>query len=279
MKRVLRWLAYGLGGLVTIVVFAALGGFVASEMMIRRTFPKPQVQLAATKDPGAVERGRKIAVVTGCHDCHGDDMSGKLFHDEPMIVRAWGPNLTLAAAKQTDAELARAIRHGVAADGRSLWVMPSDALSRLTDTETADLLAYVRSFPVRGEVQPALQVGPLGRVGLLTGKFNSAPANLAKHGQTSIPHFGPQHAQGRELARNCMECHGLDLKGGFGPDLTIAAAYDAEQFETLLRTGIAPGGRKLGLMTQVSPARFNVLTDQEIAALHGYLKRRAETAS
>lgn len=282
MKRVLRWVGYGLAGLLTVAAFAALGAFAASEVMLRRSYPKNQTPLVAARDEGALARGAKLATVYGCHDCHGADLAGKLFHDEPAIVRIWGPNLTLAAAQQTDAELEGAIRHGVAADGRTLWIMPSDAFARLDDRETADLLAYVRSFPPKGEIQPAKQVGPVGRIGILLGKFGSAPATLQLEAGLSPVDLGPQHAQGRSLTRACVECHGPELAGREvmkSPDLDIAAAYDPADFERLLRTGIATGNRRVGLMSEVAPHRFNAWSDEEIAALHAYLRARAANAA
>jgi cytochrome c553 len=280
MGKMLRWIAYGFAAVATVVVFVGLGGFAASEVMYRRTYAAPvKADFTAARDPAAIARGKRIATVNGCHDCHGETFAGKLFHDEPQIVRAWAPNLTLAAASQTDAQLERAIRHGVAADGRSLWIMPSDAFSELTDRETADLIAYIRTFKTTGLKQPALQVGPVGRVGLVLGKFASAPAMLAADAERYRPDLGPQYAQGRDLARACVECHGKDLKGREitgAPDLAVAAAYAPEDFEHLLRTGEASGGRRLGLMSEIAPVRFNAFSHQEIVALQDYLRARAD---
>lgn len=281
MRRILRGLGVGLAGLLTVCLFVVLGAFAASEMMLRQSYPKVPVTLVANHDAASIARGRRLATIAGCHDCHGADLGGKLFHDEPMLVRAWAPNLSLAAAHQSDADLDRAIRHGVAADGRSLWIMPSDAFSRLSDRESADLIAYIRTFAPHGQPQPALQAGPIGRVAILLGKFHSAPAILAREGDKAAPDVGPAYAQGRQLARACMECHGLDLTGGAAtkaPDLMIAGAYDDADFKRLLRTGVAAGGRKVGLMSEIAPVRFNALSDQEIEALHGYLRARAERA-
>jgi mono/diheme cytochrome c family protein len=279
MKRLLRWAGLGLASLVTVALFALLGAFAASEVMIRRSYPKAPVQTVAATDAGAVERGRRVAVLNGCHDCHGAALEGRLFHDEMPILRAWGPNLTLLAAEQTDAQLDRAIRHGVAGDGRTLWVMPSEAFARLTDREAGDLLAYIRSFPVRGEVQPRLQVGPAGRLGVLLGKFDSAPSMRRAEAEVELPRVGAQHEAGRQLARLCIECHGPDLSGRQilkAPDLTIAASYDLPDFEKLLHTGLAAGDREVGLMSGVSRTRFKALNVEEISALHGYLRARAD---
>ena len=51
----------------------------------------------------------------------------------------------------------------------------------------------------------------------------------------------------------------------------MVPAYSLAQFKTLLSTGIAPGGRKLGLMTEMSVAGLKYLRDDEVAALHAYL--------
>ena len=277
MKRVLKWAGYGLASLAGLLLMTVVGAFAASEAIIRWPVARPATHMVASADAGAVQRGRKIAVVQGCHNCHGARFEGALFHDEPAIVRAWAPNLTLAAAHQSDAELDAAVRHGVAADGRRLWIMPSEAFAHLTDQETSDLVAYLRSFRPAGVTHPAVQVGPIGRLGVLLGKFRSAPQLIAE--ESAVPvELGPRHAGGRALARACVECHGQDLKGDSGvgaPDLTIAASYDRADFERLLRTGVAAGNRKVGLMSEIAPARFNVLSSQEIGELHEYLKARA----
>jgi len=277
MKRGLKWVGYGLAGLAGLVLLTIVGAFGASEAMLRWPAARPAARTIASADGGAIERGRKIAVIEGCHNCHGDRFEGKLFHDEPAIVRAWAPNLSLAAATQSDAQLDGAIRHGVGADGRRLWIMPSEAFAQLTDQETSDLLAYLRTFKAAGVKQPVLQVGPAGRIGLLLGKFQSAPQMVAE-AKAAPMDAGPRHAAGRSLSRTCVECHGQDLRGGGptgAPDLTIAASYDRADFERLLRTGIAAGERKVGLMTEVAPARFSILSSREIGELHEYLKARA----
>lgn len=279
MKRVLKWAGYGLAAVMVFVLFVIAGAFAASEMMIRWPAGGEAVTMISAK-AGSAERGKRIAKLNGCHDCHGEGLEGRLFHDEMPILRAWGPNLTRIAAAQSDAELDRAIRRGVAGDGRRLWVMPSFALSQLSDQDAADLIAYVRSFPVTGDDQPRLQVGHLGRLGVLLGKFDSEAAMLAKAGPPVLPDYGPRHAEGRAIAELCVECHGADLKGVAllkTPDLTMAASYDRADFTRLLHEGVAAGDRKLeGLMGGVARSRFSALTEAEVAALHDYLNVRAE---
>lgn len=277
MKRVVKLAGVALASVVALVVVAVAGAVAASEVMIRWPAKAQASTVVAATDAGAVARGRRVAVLGGCHDCHGDAMEGRLFHDEPGIMKAWGPNLSLAAAEQSDAQLDAAIRQGVAADGRPLWVMPSNAFAHLTDGETADLLAYLRSFKPVGQAQPAIQIGSKARLGVLLGKFNSEPV-MINTTNVDLPDYGARHAVGREMARYCVECHGQTLTGSAflkAPDLNVAAAYEPEDFVKLLRTGVGVGGRDLGLMTAVGKSRFHVMTDAEIGALQDYLKTRA----
>lgn len=279
MNPVLKWAGYGLAGVVGACALAVGGALAVSEAMIRWPVEKPVATLVASTDPGAVARGRKVAKLNGCHDCHGDRLEGRLFHDEMPIIRAWGSNLSLALAEQSDADFDRAVRHGVGADGRRLWIMPSNAFAHLTDREMADLMAYLRTFKPTGEKQPRSQIGHVARIGVLLGQFRSEPDMIRTNGPLKLEDLGPGHAKGREVARACIECHGQTLQGSpflKSPDLSMAASYDPADFEKLMRTGIAAGDRKLGLMTAVGPARFNHLSSDEIAALQDYLKARVQ---
>jgi cytochrome c553 len=278
MKPWVKWTATIGLSLVGAAVVAAGGVYAASEAIRHQQWPKAPVTIEASHEPAAAARGAKLAVVYGCHDCHGADLAGKLFHDEPALARISGANLTLAAAHQSDADLARAIRTGVAADGRSLWVMPSAAFSRLTDAETADVIAYIRTFKPHGPPSRGIEIGPVGRLGVVLRKFKGEPEKL--HDGVADPiDLGSGRAQGRAMTRACAECHGVDLKGEAAtkaPDLAIAASYPLADFKRLMRTGVAAGDRKLPLMSATAVARFSGWSDEEIAALHTYLTARAE---
>jgi hypothetical protein len=64
--------------------------------------------------------------------------------------------------------------------------------------------------------------------------------------------------------------------GDLAPNLSIAGAYDFDQFRTLMRTGKAAGNREVGLMSKVARDDFSHLNDAELRSIHGYLKARAE---
>jgi cytochrome c553 len=278
MRRVVKWLGAGVVALLGVALLGAGGVYAASEMALHKPVKAPA---RITSLPvGSPERGARIATVNGCHECHGAKLEGKVFHVEAGVGTFAGANLS-TLLNRSDADLDQAIRGGVGVDGRALWVMPSQAFARLTDQETADLIAHLRTFKPVAKPIKTIDAGPVGRLGVVLGKFKPAPVLVAEGAGVEMLDAGPAHAQGRALARACIECHGLELEGQAftkAPDLTRAASYDLEEFKRLLRTGIGASDEKLGLMSQTAPARFGDWSDEEMAALHRYLKRRAELA-
>jgi mono/diheme cytochrome c family protein len=149
----------------------------------------------------------------------------------------------------------------------------------MTDAEVADLIAWLRTHPAAGPVQPRESFGPLGRLAILLGQAKPTPAYVTEAKAHPAFDAGPQFARGRHLAMTvCGECHNSDLKGRAGdtPDLLIAASYDLPAFTKLMRTGVPMDGKDKGLMSEVARENFSSFTDADIAALHAYLTARAE---
>ena len=278
MRRALRWLRNGVLGLVTVVLLFLIAAYTRSEWIVRKKHEIPGSPVTVPADSSSVAEGARIAKTRGCIGCHGDNLQGKMFIDNALLARIAAPNLTAAAKEYSDADLERIIRHGVRPDNRSVIAMPSEMFNTLSDDDTGRLLAYIRSIPVTPGQPRKMQPGVLGRIGMAVGQFNPTVANVqrALAANDSFPATESPHARGAYLARtSCTECHGITLKGQGSPDLVVAAGYSREQFATLLKTGVALGGRELPLMSRVARSRFVHFTDDEIAALHDYLKARA----
>jgi cytochrome c553 len=136
----------------------------------------------------------------------------------------------------------------------------------------------MRSRAPTGEDLPRTEFGPIARVGILLGKFLSEPARIAKDRGLAPLDLGSRYTRGRSLSRACIECHGADLSGGDmigAPDLMVAASYQPDEFRRLIREGVAPGGRKLDFMRSVGPERLRDWSDDDVAALHDYLRARS----
>jgi mono/diheme cytochrome c family protein len=280
-RRLLRWLGWTAAALVVLALLAAAGIYVGSERVLRRTYDVALSDIAVPDSPLTTAEGERLARLRGCFGgCHGSRFEGHLFFDQPNVARLVAPSLTKAAARWTNAELARIVRHGVRPNGRSVFGMPSRIFNGLSDSDLGAILAFLRRSPDEGGLDPRLDALALGRVGLLTGQFRPEAA-IINHAARP-PATTPQDplAHGDYLAHTiCTQCHGMDLRGQpdiKSPDLRIVAAYTLEAFTRLLREGVPLDGRNLGLMATTARGRLKLLTDAEIAALHQYLRQAAE---
>lgn len=132
-----------------------------------------------------IEHGRYLVELIGCPACHtpgaligepdfdrwlagssvGIAYSNPMKYDEPGVV--FPSNLTpdpeTGIGSQSDEELAEAIREGRSSHGLGqILVMPWLAYSKLSDNDTAAIVAYLRSLPPIENRVPA-QVPPGSR--------------------------------------------------------------------------------------------------------------------
>lgn len=294
MQRLLKWLSYAALALALPAVAAAAVLHFATERMLGERHPVRAERLVRPSASAVADAPRQARLL-GCLSCHGDGLRGNEMFEGAGLGAIWAPNLPRLARERTDQQLAAAIRQGVAADGRPLLVMPSGLFSRLGDGEVSALIAWIRSLPADAPTTPRTRLSLLGRYTVLNGDMPLQPALVGHYRRLMPPNLGPAHALGRRIAATvCAECHSADLTGGDRPhadfnsriveatpptpDLAVAAAYDLPAFARLLRTGVPPGGRDLGMMAAVARSDFRHFTDGEIAALHAYLQARAAGA-
>jgi mono/diheme cytochrome c family protein len=275
VKRFLKWSAIGLGSLIAVALIAIYG---LSEYQLRRRYDVAAAPITIPTDSATLAHGRHVALTRGCGGCHGQNYAGKVLFDEAMLARIVPPNLTRIVRQYTDAELARAIRHGVRQNGTSVAVMPSSMLYHLSDADLAALIAYLRSIPAAESNLPEPSMRLLARVGLVMGQYHTE-ASAIDHDAPRVPEAvdGDLESRGLYLAKtSCSECHGLNFEGGNGgpsptPALTVVQAYSAEEFSRLMRDGVPRDGRKLRLMGDVARDRFANFSDAEVAAMYAYL--------
>jgi len=284
MTRALRWTGIAVGSLLGLAVLGYAIVYALSERVLRHTYPTPVIALNVPTDPQSIQEGRRLATVHGCvHDCHGKEMEGRVMFDDPKIAHIVAPNLTAAVHRYSDAQLALIIRNGIRPDGRSLIVMPAEAFTALTDSDLGLIIAFLKSLSPLPGPGPNIAMRPLGRLGVALGKFKPAAELISL---TVLPPAATnQEAElGRYLARTvCAECHGTSLQGDVNPeftspDLRVVSAYTPETFARLMRTGVALGGRQLGVMSEQARNNLSQLTDSEISALYSYLHAMPETA-
>ena len=244
--------------------------------------PKPPAMFdgALTKDAAAaVRHGERISWVLGCHGCHGDNLQGKEWDNDPKgYGLLWTSNLTRALPGMSNAQIDALLRKGVHPTRQHMWAMPSEIFQHMSDADLAALIAYLRTIKPTGEVHPEPVLGPKAIAEWKSGKVTPAAEMVRKAEYRLPPDLGAETAQGRYIvSMTCAECHGGQLEGGDTPDLVVAAAYSRAEFEMLMTKGVASGGRKLKnkLMSTVAQSRFSRMTTKERDAVYAYLVARA----
>lgn len=290
MKRALRWAGYGLLGVLGLVVVALSAIYGASEYRMRKSYDVQPAAVAFRADEATIARGRHVATIRGCVDCHGENLGGKLFIESPGVGKLYATNLTRgeggAGSTYTDQDWVRAIRHGVRPTGKPLLFMPSHEFYPLSDEDLGGLIAYIESLPAVNGRQPASSVGPLGRALFLAGQLPLLPAELIDHAAT--PPSAPQPAvtaeYGAYLATGCIGCHGPAYGGGkipgtppdfpaaanLTPHATGLAGWTEEDFFRALREGRRPDGTELDPFMPWQLTKQ--MTDDEIRAIWLYVQ-------
>lgn len=282
MATVGRWIGRILAGLVVLVACALAIAWIVSVRVLGRTYERPAVTLTIPTDSGAIARGEHLARLS-CFGCHGDSLTGTVMFDVPIVARIVSPNVGTMLGRYTDAQLASLMRYGVRPDGTSPLLMPPMGFYHMSDTDLAALIGFLRSLhiPASPTPLPTTRIGPMGRIGLATGQFNTAAMVI----DPTIPRVGADTAsagsrQGEYLARMiCAECHGAALTGGAGgpapaPSLAQAHAYSLAEFTALMHEGQPRDpATKLPNMSEVAKVNLVHLTDEEVGALHAYLQQ------
>lgn len=295
MKRVLKWVGIALAGLVGLLVLASVVLYIIGSNRLNETHEIQLENVAIPTSESAIARGQHLVeALTFCRGCHGDELEGKAFIDEPMMATVYAPNLTSGqggvGATYTDADYVGAIRHGVNQEGRGLMIMHSDAFHNLSEEDLGAVIAYVKSVPPVDKAIPDRRLLPLGRIFVALGFFDSEAiplisAEVIDHGApfAARPEVGATAEYGQYLISItlCAMCHGSELRGGppleegmpAGPGIVAYGApggWSEEQFVTTIRTGVTPSGKELDPEFMPWDIYAN-LTDDELAAMWQYI--------
>lgn len=291
MRKFLKILAIILGTLALIVV--GLGVMIKnrSQAALRQTYAVNVRPVALPSTPAALAHGKHIAETRGCIDCHGKDFAGAKVIEDGAMGRLYGSNLTKGAGSSVanfkDEDWVRAIRHGVGADGRGLFVMPSEEYSKLTDEDLGALIAYLKTVPSVDRERVPTAYGPVSQILLTTAPQKMIAAQVIDHARVAPPVSivkAPTAEYGRYLAAGCVGCHGPNYSGGkieIGPPDWPHAAnltphpesrlskWTEEEFMATIRTAKRPDGT---IVDPVMPRGFAGMDDVELKALWAFLR-------
>jgi cytochrome c553 len=282
MRRLFKGCGFLLVGIVGLVILLIVAAQLVAEARLRRTYDVEAATIVIPDDAASIERGRELVTAGRCRDCHGVNLAGKVSLNEPGIGRVYASNLTSGKGgvgqTYTDADWVRAIRHGVAPDGRSLVVTPAQFYYYLSDEDLGAIVAYLKSLrPVDHEV-PQPSVGPLGRLFLtLFNPQDWLPAEKIDHTAprppTPVPGVTAEYGKYLAQTATCLVCHG---RGGYDPDISAAPGggindWTEEEFLSAMRTGWTPDGHRWD--DSYMPWRStSEMSDDDLRALWRYLQ-------
>ncbi|NJN55818.1 MAG: hypothetical protein HC804_14385 [Anaerolineae bacterium] len=250
MKKILKWVGIVLGGLIGLLVIAVIAMIVSTNNRLTRQYTVAVETISIPTDEASIAIGSRWADIH-CEACHGDDLSGGEFFNDPQLGYVDAPNLTAGkggiGSTYTDEDWVRAIRHGVKGDGTSVFIMPSNDFYYLSDHDLGSIIAYVKTVPpVDNEIRPQ-GLSSMAKILYALGAFGDLLyAETIQHDvRPATPEIGVTVKYGEYLANahGCKSCHGENLAGNqpaepgapFAPNLTPGAALAGWSEEEFLR--------------------------------------------
>lgn len=289
MKKFIR--VVGILMLLSLLVVLSLAGFVwwKSGSKLKQHYTVTLQPTKVPSDAAAVDRGKHLAITRGCTDCHGADLGGQKVMENGAMGTIHGSNITRGQGglppSFSDADFERAIRHGIAPDGRGLFLMPSTDYAFFSEDDMGAIVAYLKSLPPVNRPTVPIALGPVSR-GLLTlGKIKLA-ADEIDHAniKPAVTAPGVTVEYGHYVANSCTGCHGANFSGGKiasgPPDWPPAAnltphesgqlaKWSEADFIKALRDFKRPDGTELH---PAMPRAFGQMHDMELQALWAYFK-------
>lgn len=298
MKRMLRSILF----LLIALVLVAAGVLLYMSHLAEREEP---VTAGAPVDAATqVARGRYLALAGDCAACH-TARGGAAYAGGREIQTPFGsvyssnltPDAQTGMGNWSGDDFWRALHHGKSKDGRLLYpAFPYTNYTKVTRADADAIYAYLKTLaPVnQPNREPALR-SPYNHQLLLAGW-------RALYFRPGV--FAPDAAQSAQWNRgaylvqglgHCSACHTSrdplggtdtksDLAGGlipvlnwYAPALTSGpgsgmAQWDAAQIASLLKAGVSEKGAVYGPMAETVYKSLQYLSDEDMAAMAGYLK-------
>jgi mono/diheme cytochrome c family protein len=288
MKKGLKWIGIVVGGLLGLLVLVIIAANVLAAARMNRQYDVAAQMVPIPSDEASLARGKHLVeVVSTCSGCHGPDLSGTSFLDDPAIGSLAASNLTSGRGGvgtfYTDADWVRALTHGVAPDGRMLLIMPSQNFRHYSDEDLGAMIAYLKSVPPVDREFPDRRLSLMGSTFFGLGFFGQVPAEMIDHAgrRPAAPPSGATVEYGAHLVTvsSCRDCHAENLAGGspapgepWGSNLTPGGnlgSWSEAEFITSIRTGMTPSGR--ALIPNMPWQAYRHMTDEELQAIYRYL--------
>ncbi len=262
---------------------------------------------SARADGPDAKHGEYLFHAGGCEDCHTDTAKkGPLLSGGAKITTPFGtfyppnitPDRTHGIGSWAEADFHKAMRRGISPGGHYYFpVFPYTAFTGITDSDLADLWAYLRTVPPSDRASHPQQVDfPFGWrfLQVFWRWLNFSPGPF--HPNTSRSAEWNRGAYLAEALVHCGECHtprnalgGLDRDmwmagnangpdGTHMPNITPDKAtgigdWSEADIELYLSAGMTPSGDAAGsLMAEVVDKSTSKLSDADRKAIAVYIK-------
>jgi mono/diheme cytochrome c family protein len=291
MRAALKWVGIVVGVILGLLILGILALYGRGQMRLNKKYMIPAQTVAIPADAESLLEGKRIFQYRGCEACHGEQLQGLVYLDNPAMGQVITPNLSTGkggiGAQRTDADMVRSIKHGIRPDGTPLLFMPSTEFYYLSDKDLGNVLAYIRSVPPIDNTMPLSKLSFSGFVVMnITKAITFIPAELIPHNEKPplAPEPGITAEYGEYLSMSCKVCHGLTLSGGeipgfppewpAPPNLTSGKSsrlptWGEEGFIEIMRTGKKHGR---AINSNYMPWKsYRHMTDDELRAVYKYL--------
>jgi len=289
MRKFFKWLAIVFGGFIGILIILVIAFYAFGTYRLNKNYNIEAAAINIPNDQTTIQRGAYIYFYS-CEGCHGTNLAGKLFFEDPAIGSIPSSNLTSGfggiGSTYSDDDYVRAIRHGIRADGKPLIIMPARSYWYFSDEDLGAVIAFLKNAPAVDNDPGTKKLKPLGRILLAVDAFGNAISaesidHLANRPSVPIQSVSVEYGEYLVNTGDCRECHGAELNGAQGPEpdsppspnLTVSGtlgSWTAEDFIEAMRNGTTPEGG------QLDPAYmpwevYRNLNDDDLTAIYLYL--------
>ena len=286
--KILKWVGYILLALVCLCLAFYGKARWSTENRLTKKYNVVLQPFALQTDSSIVAEGHRILETKGCKSCHGQDLAGKVWLNDPLLGRIVTPNLTKGKGGLPEdyrvKDWLRSLKHGLKRDSTPLRIMPSHEIAHLAHEDMNALIAYLSQLQPIDSDLPETSIGFLGYILTDLGQILMIPADSIDHTRVLTKGVTREISVefGQYLSANCSGCHRKNMKGGppVAPGFPVVAditstgnpgKWSEEQFISTLKSGVTPEGKNLN-PEEMPWTAFQNYNDTELKALFMFLK-------
>jgi mono/diheme cytochrome c family protein len=286
-KKILKVTGIVIGVLVMIIAGYYTKVYISTEHRLHKKYDVKVQAINVIPDSAVLASGARLVKMKGCTDCHGKDLGGKVFVNDPALGLLIAANLTKGkggrVADYGKEDWILALKHGLKRDRTPLMFMPAHEFTMLSEQDMGAVIAYCSALPNVDRELPENNLGPVARILADLDKLPLIPAEMIDHSRILVKAVKAEITAeyGKYLATSCQGCHRENMKGGepIAPGFPVVAdisstgnpgKWSDDQFIQTLRTGVTPEGKVLKPQEMPWPMAKE-FSDLELKALHLYL--------